>query len=115
MKTTTTLVALATLALGHLTLARSATDPQHRTEIVKFSDLDVTSERGAARLFQRLNNAATRVCRDFGDWYQPLMRSQRLQCENQAIGAAVGAIDAPAVTHVAREHGVEPRARPASP
>jgi UrcA family protein len=114
MKNTTALVALATLAFGPLTLARGATDPQHRTELVKFADLDVTSERGAARLFQRLNSAANHVCRDFRDWHQPLMRSQRLECENQAIGAAVGAIDAPAVTNIAREHGVEPRNLPAT-
>jgi UrcA family protein len=108
MNKTTALVALATLAFGPLTVASGATDPQHRTETVKFGDLDVSTGPGAARLFQRLSSAANHVCRDFGDWHPPVMRSQRLQCENQAIGSAVGALDAPAVTTIAREHGVEP-------
>jgi UrcA family protein len=114
MKNTTAIVALVMLALGPLGIASGATDSQHRTETVKFGDLDVTTERGASRLFQRLSSAANHVCRDFGDWHRPLMRSQRLQCESQAIGSAVGAIDAPAVTTVAREHGVEPRGTPAT-
>ena len=113
MRETIAIVALATLACGHLSVARGATDTQKRTETVKFADLDVTTERGADRLYQRLSTAANHVCRDLGDGPLTVTRSERLACESQAVGSAVGIIDTPAVTTVAHAHGVEPLSAPA--
>jgi UrcA family protein len=115
MKKMTAIVALATFALGNLTVAHGESNPQQRSETVKFGDLDVNTERGATRLFERLSLAASRVCRDPDEGHLPVMRIQLMQCRHQAIGTAVGTVGAPAVTSIAREHGVEPLVSPARP
>jgi UrcA family protein len=114
MKEMTATLALALFALGNLTAAHGESNPQQRSETVKFGDLDLTTERGATRLFERLSLAASRVCSEPNEGYLPVMRIQLMQCRNQAIGTAVGALDAPAVTSIAREHGVEPLNPPLS-
>jgi UrcA family protein len=109
MKEMTAVLAVAAFALGNLRVAHGETNPQQRSETVKFADLDVNTERGATQLLARLGVAAGHVCRDPLEAHLADRRVQRMQCENRAIGAAVAAIDAPAVTALAREHGVEPQ------
>ena len=114
MKEMTATLALALFALGNLTVAHGESNPQQRSETVKFGDLDLTTERGATRLFERLSLAASRVCSDPNEGHLPVMRIELLQCRNQAIGTALGVVAAPALTSIAREHGVEPLNAPVS-
>jgi UrcA family protein len=113
MKEMTATLALALFALGNLTAAHGESNPQQRSETVKFGDLDLTTKRGATRLFERLSLAASRVCSDPNE-HLPVMRIELLQCRNQAIGTALGVVAAPALTSIARDHGVEPLNAPVS-
>ena len=108
MKRLTATVALSTLVLSHLTIAHAETNAQHRSETVKFADLDIGSPGGARLLFQRLTSAAAHVCRDPGPSYVPDLLLQRDQCRDRAIGDAVATVDAPAVTAIAEAHGLHP-------
>jgi UrcA family protein len=113
MKEMTATLALTLFALGNLTVAHGESNPHERSETVRFGDLDVTTERGATRLFERLSLAASRVCSDPNE-HLPVMRIELLQCRNQAIGTALGVVAAPALTSIARDHGVEPLNAPVS-
>jgi UrcA family protein len=107
MKSMTTLVALATFALSNVSIAHSDMT-QCRSETLKFADLDVTTVDGAAALFQRLGDAAERVCRNpllgrSPDWTQAYSH-----CVHDALGGAVAKVNTPAVVAFARQHGVYP-------
>jgi UrcA family protein len=66
--------------------------------VVKYADLDLTSDAGAAALLRRIEAAARQVCGNPIE-VQPLDRSMRVQqCNKQAIEHAVTALGAPKVT-----------------
>jgi UrcA family protein len=66
--------------------------------VVKYADLDLTSDAGASALLRRIEAAARQVCGD-PRVVQPLTRSTRIRhCNTQAIEHAVTAIGAPKVT-----------------
>jgi UrcA family protein len=66
--------------------------------VVKFADLDLTSDAGAAVLSRRIEAAARQVCGDPRE-VQPLTRSTRIRhCNTQAIEHAVTSLGAPKVT-----------------
>jgi UrcA family protein len=61
---------------------------------VRYSDLDLTSQDGAATLYRRIVNAARRVCPDAGARDPDLARRIR-ECREQAVDRAVGAVGSP--------------------
>jgi UrcA family protein len=66
--------------------------------LVKYADLDLTSDAGAAALLRRIEAAARQVCGDPRE-LQPLVRSVPIrQCNTHAIEHAVTALGAPKVT-----------------
>jgi UrcA family protein len=84
--------------------ARAADSSQVASETVHFADLDLTSRKGAERLYIRLQNAAGVVCDDDGE-YVDLYESREVhQCEQKALETAVAQIDRPLVTSLYDRH-----------
>ena len=100
----TPLIALTALACCS---AASAHDSVSfvRHEAVNFRDLDVTTLQGAQVLFERMRDAASRVCSDprVGSW--PDSRSLYVQCVNDAMADAIATLDRPTLTALAAKHG----------
>jgi UrcA family protein len=90
--------ALAVTATALLTVgpayAESAKQAQPLQAKVRYSDLDLTSQEGAATLYRRIVNAARRVCPDAGARDPDLARRIR-ECREQAVDRAVGAVGSP--------------------
>jgi len=86
----------AALAAAFVTVAGAADLPQVH---VNYSDLNVNTAAGAAVLYQRIRGAAEQVCPTF------LARDLNAEaaakaCKVRAIGEAVAAVHAPALTQV---------------
>jgi len=81
-----------------------------RHEAVNFRDLDVTTPQGAQVLFQRMRDAASRVCSDprLDSWPDSGQHQQYIQCVNNALADAIATIDRPALTDLAAQHGIHP-------
>ena len=69
---------------------------------VTYSDTELASANGAAQVLQRINNAATDLCRPNSSGGQPNSRPTR-RCIAQAVSQAVDALDAPMVK-IGRAH-----------
>jgi UrcA family protein len=86
----------AALVAGFATAGQAAELPQVH---VFYGDLNVSNEAGAAVLYQRIRNAAEEVCGTFG--VRDLGAAAAAQaCKARAIGEAVAAVHAPALTQV---------------
>jgi UrcA family protein len=100
-------VATAVLAMTALTpfataLAAAPTVDAVPQVVVKFADLDVATDSGAATLLRRIEAAAEQICGS-PRGMQPLDRLVRVQqCNAQAIARAVTDVGAPKVTLVYR-------------
>ena len=106
MKSLTTLAALATFAAGAITIAHADATAEVRTQTVRFTELDTTQPYGAAVLFQRTKIAAESVCRDLEPSRSLSLREPYANCVHVALSDAVTAINRPAVTAYAADHGV---------
>jgi UrcA family protein len=70
--------------------------------VVKYADLDLATDAGAATLLHRIEGAARQVCGNPRE-LQPLERSQLVKhCNAEAIARAVTEVGAPKVTLVYR-------------
>lgn len=97
-----TLTAFATVCLGlMLSPARAANpDPAYApvSQLVQYNDLNLSSNQGIARLYQRIEAAARYVCgsdsgsRSLSDW------SQARTCAKTSVSRAVATIDNAALT-----------------
>lgn len=67
----------------------------HKT--VSYADLNLARSNDAARLYERLGNAAEDVCAHF-DGRDLVTRKMQRQCESEALSNAVAAVDNPTVT-----------------
>ena len=86
--------------------AASAHDSVMRhSEAVNFRDLDVTTLQGVQVLFQRISDAASRVCSDPRLDLLPDSRPQYVQCVDNAMAGAIATIDRPTLTALAAKHG----------
>jgi UrcA family protein len=91
-------VAATTLIPMTSALADMPTGSAAPQAVVRYADLDLTSDVGASALLRRIEAAARQVCGD-PRVVQPLTRSTRIRrCNTQAIEHAVTAIGAPKVT-----------------
>lgn len=77
-------------------VATAASPPSAPSVVVRYSDLDVASPNGAAKLYRRIASAAQKVCPD--------PESSRLEdkmatwsCRRQAVNRAVESVNSPEV------------------
>jgi UrcA family protein len=77
-------VAAMWLACG-LVASNAYADDQARSETVKFADLNVNTQAGAAALYGRIHAAAGRVCDKPGGW-MPSVNACVTKAESEAIG-----------------------------
>jgi len=66
--------------------------------IVRYNDLDVSSEHGAKTLYLRLRNASQTVCDDDGDILKLFETAVIVRCEQQAVENAVAQVNRPQLT-----------------
>jgi UrcA family protein len=86
----------AALVAGFATAGQAAEFQQVH---VNYGDLNVNSEAGAAVLYQRIRNAAEQVCGTFG--VRDLgAEAAAKACKTRAIGEAVAAVHAPALSQI---------------
>jgi len=64
---------------------------------VKYGDLDLNRDAGAAALFSRIKTAAREVCRPTDVFFLNLVREQ-YNCSQDAIARAVADVNAPLLT-----------------
>jgi len=102
----TTLIAIAALAAYGVSIAAADSIFESRSARVRFGDLDTTSDRGAAVLYQRIENAAKIVCGDLEPDGQLSRYTAYTHCVHVAIGDAIAKIDRPAVTAYASSRGL---------
>ncbi len=90
------MIVAAALIAGFATAGQAADLPQVH---VSYGDLNLSSEAGAAVLYQRIRNAAEQVCGTFG--VRDLSAEAAAKaCKARAIGEAVAAVHAPALSQV---------------
>ena len=107
MKNLTALLALTTLTAGATTIAYADPAPESvRTETVRFADLDTASAQGAAALFRRTQRAARNVCGPVEPNVALAVKHPYTRCVRNALSNAIVAINRPAVTAYAAEHGI---------
>ena len=85
-------IVIAAFQVTGVAVAGSLADVPRR-QVVRFADLDLTREAGAATLLGRLQAAAREVCEPLkSEW----LDSHR--CMDQALARAVAEVNAPALT-----------------
>lgn len=102
----TKLITVAILALPILASPASAQEQRR----VYYADLDLSTQRGARVMLQRLDNAARDVCG--GDWRGSNSRIARAAeaeqidvCRDQAMRTALAELNAPEVARAYEETG----------
>ena len=71
--------------------------------VVRYADLDITTQQGANALYRRIAAAAQRVCPD-ADIRDLDLSSQIRACQKQAIARAVQAISSPLLAALSAEN-----------
>jgi UrcA family protein len=74
--------------------------------VVKYGDLDISTEAGARALYARLETAAKRVCPDPASRDLSLFEAARA-CRQQALDRAVGALNSPALAAISSRHAAD--------
>ena len=69
-----------------------------RTEVVKYSDLNLATPTGAAMLYSRIKTAATRVCRGIIPAMDAHARFERTTCVRDLTETAVKDVNRPSLT-----------------
>jgi UrcA family protein len=105
------LSSIATLSSARGTGTVPVTDATHLQVTVRFADLDVSSQKGAAALLRRLRSAATDVCSPIQSrGYYTVDRKDA--CIDAAITHAVDTVDQPTLSTVwAAKRATWPTAR----
>ena len=91
-KLSTAIVAVMVVMTGSLSGVAGAQAP---SEVVRYSDLDLSTATGVRTLYKRIQNAAWRVCRDITDQATGIYNAR---CRVAAIDAAVAQLNKPALT-----------------
>jgi len=63
------------------------------SEVVHYSDLNLSTPAGARALYERIQNASVRVC-----WHLAPAGVLNLRCRMELVGAAVADVNQPALT-----------------
>lgn len=114
----------AIAAVGFATLSLFAVQANAASEIfspskrVDFQDLDLSSDKDAKRLYQRLRLAASEVCVGYPDTRVLNRNTARGRCQHNAIEAAIEAIGHPNLSALHAEKSetkvAQSKAKPAS-
>lgn len=106
MKTLATIATtVALFTLGAMSSAVHA--DELRTQVVRFTELDVHSAQAARGLYARLKTAAESACSDqLPDSPQLGMDRAYRDCMRSALGRAVLQVNRPLLTLYAAQHGV---------
>jgi UrcA family protein len=88
--------AAAVLAFG---APASAAEPTRTAVEVRYGDLNLATEKGATTLLRRIDRAAREAC-GLDPWQRGFVRAGQRACYAEAVGKAVGRVDAPMVTQV---------------
>jgi UrcA family protein len=95
-------------ASGYAALSAAA-DPETRSTIVKYDDLNLANPQGAAALYRRIVAAAHQVCDAFDDQQRfPGLQADVKACLQQAISRAVTEIGSPELVSVYNANNREP-------
>jgi UrcA family protein len=97
------LMSAATAMAGDRSVSLSMSDDTPRV-VVRYDDLDLTSEQGAVTLYQRISGAARQVCPNASG---PSLRAMQLQrsCISAAIERAVTDVNSPTLAKVGAARG----------
>ena len=77
-------------------LANAAVPPSAPSIVVRYSDLDVATPNGAAKLYRRIASAAQKVCPD-ADSSRLEDKMATWSCRRQAVNRAVESVNSPEV------------------
>lgn len=104
-----TFVVLATItALSLASLSASAADEiVTKSEVVRFSDLNLSSDAGIRTLYQRIRKAARKVCIQANDSVHLEERNFRA-CQDKALADAVGKVNRPSLTAMYHAQNARP-------
>jgi UrcA family protein len=80
-----------------------------KSKVVRFSDLNLSSNDGARTLYERINLAARTVCSG-ADSGSPFGRSEYRKCIKKAVDDAVAKVDRPTLYVVHQSGGKTPPA-----
>jgi UrcA family protein len=96
------LVLGAAMAMTMTTLPAFAKDQiVTKSQVVRFGDLNLSSDAGIRTLYQRIRSAAKNVCAQTNDTMVLERKNLRL-CLDKAVGDAVDKINRPALTAMYR-------------
>ena len=101
--------AIATAGLLTAGAVVAAEQTQPRTQVVEFSDLDLSHNAGAVAVYRRVAAAARSVCRDLDARHELWRKSQYQNCVQRAVIQAIAEIDHPNVTRYVATHPVDSR------
>src|SRR5262249_54846367 len=102
MNTLSTLILGTALALTALTASAGPNGTYiTRSEVVRFSDLNLSSDEGIRTLYKRIRSAARTVCSEAGERGQ-LKEPTYLACVDKAVDDAVSTLNKPALTAMHR-------------
>lgn len=99
------LVALSVFAVGAQAGDKDTGGAVHKT--VSYADLNLDRSSDAARLYERLDNAAEAVCWQY-DGRDLVSRRMQRECESEALSNAVAELNNPAITAL---HSADARVR----
>ena len=100
MKTLSTLIFGMAITLSMLTASAGDTIVT-KSQVVHFSDLNLSSDAGIRTLYQRIRGAAQRVCGD-ADRSLRLEQPNYQTCVRKAVDDAVSQVNKPALTAMHR-------------
>jgi UrcA family protein len=92
-------LAVTALAVAAATTPLAAKETNRSAVVVRYADLDLTSEAGASVLLRRIDRAAKQVCGMDGD-VRGLYRRQQRACHAETLSETVTKVDAPLVTQI---------------
>jgi UrcA family protein len=105
MKNLTPVLALALIATSFFNVARADTFGDTRSQIVRFTDLDINNSSGVKILYRRLNIAANNVCRELEPGRSLLLVAPHRACVHAALSKALADVGNTAVLAYAAAHG----------
>jgi len=90
------LATLTTLTLASMSI-RAADEIVTKSEVVRFSDLNLSSDAGIRTLYKRIRQAARKVCAQANDSVHLEQKNFRA-CQETAVAQAVSKVNRPSLT-----------------